>query len=257
MRTCFLAFMVLLFPFTVTAQDDLRERAKEAWQHRDDLDRAQEAAGLYEKLAEEDPADTDVRIRLARATYWVIEADEILSGVRDTHRMGKNKQAMYADKGIAACREVLDIDSENHRAHYWMIWNMAARTLAKGLFSGFAFKDSVLGTIMVSKADHSYMYGGIYRYWARIIYEMPGLLGRFFHFTDEDSVTFYKKSIAIQPNYLRTHFWLAETYEKRGREKKARKAYQFCVDLPEGSLPEVAPENRLYRLWAEKRLEKM
>jgi len=257
MRTCFLACVVLLFPFTALTQDGLRGRADAAWHHRHDLDRAKEAVELYEKLCKEGPHDMEVRIRLARATYWVIEADEILSGVHGTPRMDKNKQARYAEKGIAACREVLDIDSENHRAHYWMIWNMAARTLAKGLFSGFAFKDSLLGTIMVSKADHSYMYGGIYRYWARIIYEMPGLLGRFFHFTDKDSVTFYKKAIAIQPNYLRTHFWLAETHEKRGEEKKARKSYQFCVDLPEGSLPEVAPENRLYRLWAKKRLEKM
>lgn len=257
MRTCFLVFALLLFPFSVFGGDTLREKAEAAWQHRDDLARAKESVECYEKLAADKPQDVDLRIRLARSTYWVIEADEIRSAVYGTPRLSKDEQVRFANKGISSCREVLSRDSENARAHYWLIWNMAARTLARGLFSGFAFKDSVLGTIMVSKSDHSYMYGGIYRYWARIIYEMPSLLGRFFHFSDEDSVTFYQKAISIQPNYLRSHFWLAETYEKMDRHEKAKAEYRFCVDLPEGSLAEVAPENKLYRLWAKKRLEEM
>ncbi|MFO8056005.1 MAG: hypothetical protein R6V10_01745 [bacterium] len=255
MRNLIVVCALFFLPLSVFGHDDLRNRADAAWQDRDDQAKAEQALELYRKLAEQHPDSIDLRIREARAAYWVIEVDEIRSAVYDTERMDKDEQAAFANQGIAACREVLSRDSENHRAHYWLIWNMAARTLAQGLFSGFAFKDSIMGTIMVSKADHSYQYGGIYRYWARIIHYMPGLLGRFFHFTEKDAVRFYKQAIGIQPNYLRSHFWLAETYEELDMPGKAKEEYRFCVDFPEGSLPEVAPENKLYRLWAKKRLE--
>ena len=82
-------------------------------------------------------------------------------------------------------------------------------------------------------------------------------MGRFLHFSDEDSVWLYQKSIAVEPRYLRTHVFLAETYEKMGREEEARKEYQFCVELPDHALAGMEPENRWYKEIARKRLAKL
>jgi hypothetical protein len=249
--------LILLFPISGICQQSLKKKADQAWAQRDDPQKAMLAFLLYDKLARDNTDDIDAKIMTARAGYWVLEIDEILAGLGERPRMSKNEQVKIADKGISACRKILKTDDKHMEASYWVIWNMAARTLAKGIFSGFAFRDSIVGTIMVSKADVTYQYGGIYRYWARIIHEMPGLLGKFFHFTDNDAVKLYKEAIEIEPAYLRNHFWLAETYEKMDLKKMAVSEYKFCIEQKDGALPELDPENRLYNKWAAKRLEEL
>ncbi len=258
MKRLFLAAaLISLLPLSALGQEDLRARADAAWAARDELSKTLEAIDLFEKMAARDPSDMETRVKLARAVYWAIEQDEVLADIEDRSRMDKDKQLELAEKGIKACREVLASNENDPGARFWLIWNMAARTLAKGLFSGFALGEAIMGTIVVSKEDVNYWYGGIYCYWARVIYEIPGLLGKFFHFTDDDSVWLYEHAIATEPNYLRNHFWLADSYVKMGKKDLAKKEFQFCAGQAEGALPEVEPENKLYRRYAAKRLEKM
>jgi hypothetical protein len=253
---CF--FLVLaLAPSLCLSEDSLEQRAKAAWDRRDELDQALLAVELYEQLAQKDPGDIESRIMIARATHWAIEADEILAELTGRDKMSRNAQAELMELGIKACREVIEKDPENIEANYWIIWDMAARTMAKGIFSGFAFKEAIMGTILVSRKDVTYQYGGIYRYWARVIHEIPGILGRFFHFTEEDSVILYKKCIEIEPGHFDTRFRLAQSYEDLDMDEKAREQYEFCASQPADILPEAAAENRLFKRWAQKRLQEM
>jgi len=246
-----------LAPSLCFSEQSLEERARAAWQQRDQLEQALLAVDLYERIAKNDPDDVGSRIMLARAAYWAVEADEILAILENRDRMSRNMQVELMDKGIKACRQVIEKDPENLEANYWIIWDLAARTMAKGIFSGFAFKEAIVGTILVSSKDASYQYGGIYRYWARVIHEIPGILGRFFHFTEEDAVTLFKKCIEIEPGHFDTRFRLAQAYEELGMDEKAREQYRFCATEPPDILPEAAAENRLFKRWAKKRLQEM
>jgi hypothetical protein len=238
-------------PFLCRAEEDLKSRTKAAWAKRGDPAKAKLALDLYEKMAAKDPDDFDSRIKLAKAAYWVVEMDD------QTQAMSKDQKVKISNKGVKACKEVLVKNEDHVGASYWLMWNMAARTYNKGIFSGFAFKDSIVCTIMVAKGDINYEYGGIWRYWARVIFEIPSLLGKFFHFTDEDTIWLLKRSLDVNPNYLRTRFWLAESYEDMDKDDLAKKEYEFCVNYDENTIPQLAPENRLYKKWAQERLEEM
>jgi hypothetical protein len=253
-----LAFcMVVCLAPTLGLGQELKDKAAAAWAGRSDPAKAREAVDLFAQLAAANPNDVASRIMTARAAYWVVEQDEVMAEINGAARIPNDQQVEVLDKGVLACHEVLAKDINNVEANYWLMYCMAARTLAKGIFSGFAFRDSVVGTIMVSKGDVKYHFGGVYRYWGAIIYQIPGLLGKFFHFSDEDSVFLYQQALAVEPKFLRTHIWLADVYLKMGKKDLARKEYEFCANQADGVLVEADLDNQIYKKLAAKRLGKM
>jgi len=240
--------LLVLAPLTCRAEDRLREMARAAWEARESPAQAIRAVELYQRLVDKDPDDFESRILVARATYWLLEELQ--------YDMDKDEKIELYERAIKGCNEIIAKDEDNVAAWYWLIWDMGALTLVKGVFSGWNLREAIVGTIMVAKNDADFHYGGVYRYWGRVIYETPGLLGRFLHFTSDDSVWLYKRAIKVEPNYLRTHFFLAQTYEKMGRKEEAEREYRFCADLPDHALADMAPENRLYKRLAKEALEK-
>jgi len=237
----------LLLPLVCRPGPDLADRAQAAFQGRGDPAKALLAIELCDQLARQNPGDLDSRIKVGRLVYWVIEEQKSVTE--------RSRKIELFEKAIKNLREVIDKDEDNVAAWHWMMWDMGALTLAKGVFSGWNLKDGVIGTIMVSKGDVNFFYGGVYRHWARLIYETPKIMSRFLHFTDLDSIWIYKRAIAVEPNYLLNHFWLAETYEKIGRRQEAGEEYEFCANLPDGALLDMVPENRLYKKLARERLK--
>jgi len=239
---------LLLAPFSGDAADDLLARADAAWAGRDNKAQTLIAIQLYEQYAAKNPADAAVRIKLAHATCWAFEQDP---------EMGKDKIIALMEKGIKACNEVLAKNEDDPGANYWLMWNMAGKTLMKGVFSGFAFKEALVATIMVSKSDVGYEYGGVYCYWALVINSLPALLGRFFHFSNDDAIWLYQRAIKIEPRYLRNHFFLGAANQLGGKKDLARKEYQFCVSQPDDALPAAVPENRLYQRLAQEAINNL
>jgi len=248
-RTIQLCVIAIFIPMIVQAQTDLKARADAAWAGRGNPEKALLAIELYAQLVAKNPNDFNSRIRLAQATYWAVEELKV--------DIPKKKKVELYNRAIKACNEIIARDEENVAAWYWLMWDMGARTLVKGAFSGWNLREAIVGTIMVTKKDVSFHYGGIYRYWARVIYETPGLMSKFLHFTNEDSVWLYKRAIAVEPKYLRTRFYLAETYEKMGKKEDAKREYRYCANLPDNAIPELTPETRLYKRLAKERLKKM
>lgn len=257
MKRAWAFLTVLCLAPALGMSQELKDKAAAAWAGRNDPAKALDAVALYDQLAAASPGDVASRVMVARAAYWVVEQDEVLCELSGASRMPTDKQAELLEKGIKACQEIIAKDVGNVEANYWLMYCMAARTLAKGIFSGFAFRDSVVGTIMVAKGNAGYHYGGVYRYWGAVIYQMPGLLGKFFHFSDEDSVFLYQQALAVEPKYLRNHTWLADTYIKTGKKDLAKKEYEFCIAQPDGALPEADLDNQMYKKLAQKRLSKL
>lgn len=242
------ALVFFMVPFSGRSADDLRTRADAAWAARETPAQTLLAIQLYEQLAAKNPADKAVRIRLAQAASWAFEQDP---------KMGNDKVVQIMDKGIKACKEILAQNEDDPEANYWLMWDMAGRTLARGVFSGFAFKEALVATIMVAKSDIGYQYGGVYCYWAIVINTLPNLLGRFFHFSNDDAVWLYQRAVALEPRYLRSRFFLGVSYEVAGKKAEARKEYQFCISQPDDALPEAIPENKLYRELAKETILKL
>lgn len=241
-------WLILLVPFTAFSADDLLARADAAWAGRENPAQTLAAIQLYEQYAAKNPTDAAVRVKLAHATCWAFEQDP---------EMGKDKIIVLMDKGIKACHEVMARDEDNPEANYWLMWNMAGKTLMKGVFSGFAFKEALVATIMVSKRDVGYQYGGVYCYWALVINSLPELLGRFFHFSNDDAIWLYQRAIRLEPRFLRSHFFLGAAYQLGGKKNLALKEYQFCLSQPDHALSEAGPENRLYKRLAKDAISKL
>jgi hypothetical protein len=114
-----------------------------------------------------------------------------------------------------------------------------------------------VGTIMVAKSNIGYQYGGVYCYWGLVINAMPRLLGKFFHFSNDDAIWLYKRAIAIEPKFLRNHFFLGASYELGDRKAEAMQEYRFCVAQPDNALPQAVPENRWYKKLAKERIAEL
>ena len=253
MRSAILFFCGVLFPFLLLGQDfeTLVKKGDEYFEKRDRIESCLKAIKFYQKATRLKPEDNEIRLKLARLTHWT-------AGELGLETMDKNQRVEIFKIGAKACEEILAREPRNPYAHFWRMWNLAGETIAEGIFrGGYSFKEAIVGTIFAGNGDLDYFYGGIYRYWARVIYEIPGLLGRFFHFTPRDSVWLYQQALKVEPNFLMTRFWLAETYLKMKQKDKAIKELEYIVKTPSDILPEVEIENRFYQEQARKLLEKL
>ena len=248
-RWLVLFLLAAFFSGNARAADPLAATAAAAWEKRADVTQALLAVDLYHRLAAADPKDFDSRLRVARGVYWILAELET--------PLDKDEKLRLYEQAIQGCNEIIARDENSAGAWNWLMWNMGAYTLERGIFSGWNLREAIVGTIMIAKTDVNYDFGGVYRHWARVIFETPGLMGRFLHFTDDDSIWLYKKAIAVDPKYAQNHFFLGETYEKIGRPAEAKKEFDFCAALPDDALPDRVPETQLYKKMAAEKLKKL
>ncbi len=235
--------IVLLPVFSSAAQTRTREEilkdAEAAWANRTSQQDTIRAMELFEQAAAMDPRDMETRLMAAEAAYWAAEINLDMDG---------KEMIKILSKGVKAAEEVLELDPDNPGAYTWRMWNMAAITVYEGIFrGGYSFKEAIVGTIKVPSRDVNYYYGAIYTYWGRVIFTMPGLLGRFFHFTEDDAIWLYRQAMEVEPDFFKTRFYLAESYLKKGDMESAKRELRYIVDTPASSLPEREPENSFYQ----------
>lgn len=250
-RLLIIVFMLTILPFIARSSErenkdrcDILKAAEVAWAGRINLVNTLRAMDLYEQAAAMDPNDIQSRLMVAEAAWWAVELDP---------DMDKKEQIDILNRGINAAEQALKIEPGNPAAHNWRMWDLAAKTIAEGIFrGGFAFKEAIIGTIMVSKGDADCYYGAIYSYWARVIYTLPGLLGKFFHFTEDDAITFYQKALEVEPNFFKTRYYLAESLLKKEDTQSAKAEFRYIVDTPAAILPEREPENLFYQAQVKK-----
>ncbi len=245
--------LILFFSSSAFAQsfEELVKKGDEYFQKRSTIENCLKAIEYYEKASRLQPENIEIRIKLARLTHWT-------AGELGLETMDKHKRIEIFKIGVRACEEVLKIQPRNPYAHFWRMWNLAGKTVAEGVLrGGYSFKEAIVGTIFVASGDLNYFYGGVFRYWARVIYEIPGLLGRFFHFGLKDSVWLYQQAIKVAPNYLMNRYWLAETYIKMKKKDLAIKELKTIISIPANSIPDVAVENAYYKKQAQRLLNEL
>jgi len=248
-----LSFVFFIFAFALGAGqfEDLVKKGDEYFAKRSTLENCLKAIEYYEQACALNPKEIKLRLKLGELTHWT-------AGELGEKTMDKKKRIEVLRIGVKVSEEILKLEPRNPGGHYWRMWNLAAVTVAEGILSGgYSFKEAIVGTIFVANGDLNYYYAGVYRYWARVIYEIPGLLGKFFHFTDADSIWLYQQSLSVAPNFILTRFWMAETYLKMKQRDKALEQLKIILKTPAESLPEVQIENKFYQDQAKKLLAEL
>ncbi len=236
--------------FSVHGQtfEELVKKGDEYFAKRSTMENCLKSIDYYSQACALNPKDIPVRLKLGRLAYWT-------AGELGEKTMDKKQRLELLRKSVKASEEVLKMDPRNPGGHYWRMWSLAGVTVAEGVLSGgYSFKEAIVGTIFVANGDINYFYGGIYRYWARVIYEIPGILGKFFHFSEPDAIWLYEQALKAEPNFFKTRFWMAESYVRMKDKPKAIDQLKYIIKTPAESLPDAQIENRFYQEQARKLL---
>ncbi len=244
---------VFIFSISLHAEsfEDLVKKGDDYFAKRGTMENCLKAVESYGQAAAMNGKDIPVRLKLGRATYWC-------AGELGEKTLEKKQKVEILRKGVKASEEILKLEPRNPGAHYWRMWNLAAVTVAEGVLSGgYSFKEAIVGTIFVSNGDLNYFYGGVYRYWARVIYEIPGILGKFFHFSEPDAIMLYEQALKVEPNFFMTRYWMAESYVRMKDEEKAKEQLRYLIKTSPDILPEATVENKFYQDLAKKLLAEL
>ncbi len=231
----------------VTPAADMVARGDALWKQRDSREKTFRAIEAWEKALKSSPGDVELMVKIGRAYHW---ASELLP---------RNKDKLIVEdceKGLELTEKALKLNPDHIGANHWHMVLQGEMTENKGILSGFNFGSAIRKTMIIARQDDTHYHGSIYRYWGKVLYYIPGIVGRFFKFELADSVACCERAIEISPNFFENHLYLAETYLKMDKDEKAKKELEWIVNTDPEVLPDYAPENRLSKRRAEKLLEK-
>jgi len=211
----------------------------DAWDKRQDPATAEKALAFFAKAAEAEPGNEQYLVMFSRASYWAGELTQVEL---------KKKRIEYYSQGERAALKAIKLNRRSVGGNFWSVINNGRVTELKGILSGsFNFGRCLRAMTTVSSVDPDYYYGGVYRYWAEFISEMPSMLRSVAQFSLDDSVWFSRQAIEVEPDFFMTRLYLAETYLQLKQPEKARQELLYVINKDPGVIPEAAAENSHYR----------
>ena len=190
------------------------------------LDRALEAAAIWEGRLTGGRNDFEAAWKLARACYW-------LGG----HVPANERKKQY-ERGVAAGKRAIDIDTARPEGHFWMAANMGTLAESFGLRAGLRYRGPVRRELeTVLRIDPSYGEGLADRALGRWYLRVPGMFGG----SKKKSVEHLQRALTYDESAAATHLFLAETYLAMDRREEAATELQRVLDAPLHSdwVPEV------------------
>ena len=109
----------------------------------------------------------------------------------------------------------------------------------------------------VEELEPTYYYGAIYRYWAIVISELPGIARKITGMSMEKAFEHLQNAIKAEPRFLKNHYMLAEWYLEKKDKAAAKKVLKELLQRDPNALPLMAWENLHYQKKAEKLLAKI
>jgi tetratricopeptide (TPR) repeat protein len=181
------------------------------------LDRAIEAAAIWEARLTGGTRDFEAAWKLSRACYW-------LGG----HVAAGQRRSQY-ERGIEAGRRAVSIDAARPDGHFWLAANMGTLAESFGLRAGLRYRGPVkreLETVLA--IDPSYGEGLADRGLGRWYLRVPGLFGG----SKRRSVEHLQRAMTYDPSAAATHLFLAETYIAIGRRAEAAQELERVLEAP-------------------------
>ncbi len=200
---------VLVLPATVSAGvPELRKQAEDAFRARATTGKIDAAIDAMKKALAIDPMQADNYGLAAMFYSWKAVYDP-----RTTDAANFFKECVeYAKLG-------LEVDPNNVPSNYWLGVCYAAYGKERGPMQSLHLLPHVRAAFeRVEKKDRCYHFGGVYRMNARIFQKLPSFKGGDIH----KAIELYKKALACDGTYPRTHLFLAEAYIDAGMKAEAK-----------------------------------
>lgn len=236
-----MSFGVCLFyiaVFCVPAAAPTQADPDALYRQRANLDRAREAAAIWESRLAADARDFEAAWKLARAMYWLGGR-----GVQDARR------TMF-ERGVAAGQQAAALEPSRPEGHFWMAANMGALAESFGMFQGLRYRTPIKEALeTVLRLDPAFQQGSADRALGRWYFKVPGLFGG----SKKKSEEHLRQSLTYNPDSTASHFFLAETLFALNRDAEAIEELQKVLAAPLD--PEWAPEDRDFKQKAMERLE--
>src|SRR5688572_5490405 len=164
MRSCMRVFYIALVAASAALQaqadPDQLSRA------RADIERAREAASIWESRLAADSRDFESAWKLARASYWIGGHDAAAA------------QKPTLERGVAAGRRAAALQPSRPEGHFWMAANMGALAESFGLRQGLKYRGPIRDALeTVLRIDPAFQQGSADRALGRWHFRVPGLFG--------------------------------------------------------------------------------
>lgn len=217
----------------------LQAAAQSAFAQRWELGQTARAIELYEKILEQSPDLDEYWVKLAYAYYWRGNRLEL-----EEH--SKKERLESYTKSVSAARRAIQVNPDSIGGNYWMVISQGRYTQVHGILGGtFSLGDNIRGMQIVTSRNPNYYFGGVDRYWGRVVFEIPKIVQKLIDFQYEDSLYLFERSLAFEPHFFTTRLYIGETHLKLGDREKAREAFTWLLTTPADILPAAEAENRL------------
>jgi tetratricopeptide (TPR) repeat protein len=200
------------------------------YREREDMAKAQRAAGIWSSRLAANPRDFESAWKLARVEYWV--------GTQGP--MAERRAAL--ERGTDAGKVASTIQPMRPEGYFWMAATMGALAESYGVRQGIKYRGPIKDALeKVLMLDPGFQKGSADRALGRWYFKVPGLFGG----SKTKSVEYLKKSLTYDPNSIASLYFLAETLLDMKRTAEARETLQKVIDAPID--PDWAPEDRDFK----------
>jgi tetratricopeptide (TPR) repeat protein len=204
----------------------LLKKGDKAYDARATSGQGEKAKEAYEKVLAVDSQNIEARWKLGRTLYW-------LGGRTDS----RDKQMELFEAGIRYCQEAAKIKDDCVECHFWLAVSYGRFGEAKGILQSLGLVPYMREALeKARKLDDKYEWGGAYRVLGRLEFKLPSG-------DNKKAVEYLEKAIAIGPNHLMNHRFLAEVLLKEKQTDKAKELLKKIIETPEAQLmPDKKPE---------------
>jgi tetratricopeptide (TPR) repeat protein len=237
MRSGVYLFYIAIFfvPAVMHAQAD----PDALYRQRANLDRAREAAAIWESRLAADARDFEAAWKLARAMYW-------LGG-----HAAQEARRKALEHGVAAGQQAAALQPGRPEGHFWMAANMGALAESFGMLQGLRYRGPIKDALeTVLRLDPAFQQGSADRALGRWYFKVPGLFGG----SKKKSEEHLRKSLTYNPDSTASHSFLAETLFALNRDAEAIEELKKVLAAPLD--PEWEPEDRDFKQKAMERLKR-
>lgn len=248
--TLMVIFSIIFLLLMLEGRGLLQEKSNDAIEDSDRLYFSRDKEGnekrclsLLLSALEKDRNSYEILWRLARILWWMAEGEN-----------DKEKKKRFAWEGYQYGLKAMELEPERIEGPLWGVAALGEYSMSIGVITALAkgiegrFRD------MVEKAyklDKRHTWGA-----------PPRILGRFYYCLPwpkrnlAKSESYLLESLKIAPDYLRTRYYLAETYIEMGREREARREIEKIMDLGAEKDPDPVDGKRVIG-WTKRLIKKM
>ncbi len=200
------------------------------------LDRAIE---LLQDLRSKHPDKDIIRGKLAHAYYY--------KGYQSPD--GSKERENYFEQGVTHGKEAITLNPRALYGNFWYASNLGMLGICRGIMSSLRSVDPMKQAMeLVLKSNERFFFAGPHRALGRLYHQAPGWplsVG-----SKSKAADHLERSVALAPEFLHNHLFLAELYLDTGEKKKAKAQLDWILDAPVNA--EHANEDGGYKAHARK-----